>query len=257
MLTRLTRYLNALGLAPDQFRAGALSLPSYLRQYRMFRRASRPEWRVSANFPMLHDRRSAGGVASGHYFHQDLAVARRIYERRPPVHGDIGSRVDGFVAHVSIFCPIHYYDVRAVNASIPNIKFFSGNLQQPESLPESAYLSLSCLHVIEHVGLGRYGDAVDPEGWRVAMRALGRALKPAGILYLSTPIGIQRVEFNAHRVFDPATIVAEALSLRLEPRAFSWINDAGGYCQGEGASIPEETRRFSYGCGIFEFQKPA
>jgi len=52
---------------------------------------------------MLTDRFDPGGDASGHYFHQDLIVARRIFERDPRKHVDVGSRIDGFVAHLAVF----------------------------------------------------------------------------------------------------------------------------------------------------------
>jgi SAM-dependent methyltransferase len=68
--------------------------------------------------------------------------------------------------------------------------------------------SLSCLHTIEHLGLGRYGDPLDPEGHLKGLAQLKRLVKPGGRLYLSTPIGPERVEFNAHRIFAASTLAA-------------------------------------------------
>ena len=46
--------------------------------------------------PCLEDRKSAGGSARGHYFHQDLLVAQKIFEAKPERHLDVGSRIDGW-----------------------------------------------------------------------------------------------------------------------------------------------------------------
>jgi hypothetical protein len=80
-----------------------------------------------------------------------------------------------------------------------------------DALPNSAGAgycdSLSCLHAIEHFGLGRYGDPIDPTGHERGIANMALLLKPGGTFYLSTPIGQERVEFNANRVFDPHTII--------------------------------------------------
>jgi hypothetical protein len=56
--------------------------------------------------------------------------------------------------------------------------------------------------VVEHIGLGRYGDPLDPEGTEKAMAELKRIIAPGGNLYLSVPIDdVNRTYFNAHRAF--------------------------------------------------------
>lgn len=63
--------------------------------------------------------------------------------------------------------------------------------------------SVSCLHALEHFGLGRYRDTVDYDGWRKGLDGRTEILEPGGTLYLGLPTGEpQRVEFNAHRVFS-------------------------------------------------------
>jgi len=110
--------------------------------------------------------------------------------------------------------------------------------------------SLSCLHVIEHVGLGRYGDPVDAEGARRAAEELQRVIDQGGTLYLSTPIGRERVCFNAHRVFAPSTIVSMFSQLKLT--RFSYVSDDGSL--NENVS-PAEVPQLDYGCGFFEFRR--
>jgi SAM-dependent methyltransferase len=116
---------------------------------------------------------------------------------------------------------------------------------------DQSQASISCLHVIEHIGLGRYGDPLDPRGSERAAAELARVVEPAGRLYLSVPIGRERVCFNAHRVFSPLTIVR--LFDRLELEQFSVVDDAGRLLEGV---TPAQADDLEYGCGLFEFRQP-
>jgi len=159
--------------------------------------------------PCLHDRYEEGGITKSEYFWQDLLVARWIFDARPLRHVDIGSRVDGFVAHVASFRAIEVFDVRPISAQIPGVEFRQADLMCSDNLPVSKEYcdSLSCLHSIEHFGLGRYGDPIDPAGHERGIANMAALLCPGGNFYLSTPIGQERVEFNANHVFDPRTII--------------------------------------------------
>jgi len=197
------------------------------------------------------DRFLPGGATRGHYFHQDLWAARVVYERGIRELTDIGSRLDGFVAHVLPFCSVRYVDIRPLPAQVEGLEYIRGSVT---ALPfaNDSIAALSCLHVIEHVGLGRYGDPVSPDGHTEAAKELVRVLKPGGLLLLGTPVGKQRLCFDAHRVFDPQTAVEAFQGLRLEE--FALIDDAG---QGiaRNASF-EAARQCSFGCGLFVFTKP-
>jgi ubiquinone/menaquinone biosynthesis C-methylase UbiE len=62
--------------------------------------------------------------------------------------------------------------------------------------------SLSSLCVVEHIGLGRYGDPLDPNGTEKAIEELKRVIKLDGNLYVSLPLDDEnRTYFNAHRAF--------------------------------------------------------
>jgi SAM-dependent methyltransferase len=200
-------------------------------------------------FPVLGDRHAGGGVASGHYFHQDIWAAREINRRNPKRHVDVGSSVAGFIAHLLSFREVEYVDIRPVRTNVKGLTCLEGSVLALPFESESIE-SLSSLHVTEHVGLGRYGDPVDPAGWSKAVTELTRVLKPGGVLYFSVPIGRERLEFDGHRVFDPATVLRGFASLEL--LSFSYVDDAGDFV---GEAQPE---RFSgwYGCGLFLFKKP-
>jgi hypothetical protein len=128
------------------------------------------------------------------------------------------------VAHVASFRSLEVFDIRPVRSEIPGVVFKQADLMSTESvsgLCDSAagYCdSLSCLHAIEHFGLGRYGDPINPLGYQQGITNLSKLLTPHGRLYLSTPIGRERVEFNANWVFDPRTIarVADMVGLALD-----------------------------------------
>ena len=164
-------------------------------------------WTRGRELPILTEWNEASGSA-GPYFLQDQTVARWIFESQPRRHVDVGSRLDGFVGALSVFRKAEVIDIRPHPGSIRNITFHRMDLM--EELPETwieATDSLSCLHTIEHLGLGRYGDPIDPIGHLAGLAQLKRMVEPGGVLYLSTPIGPERIEFNAHRVFAASTLI--------------------------------------------------
>lgn len=220
----------------------------------MIRRKS--PFAITTVSPMLADKDFDHLHILGHYFHQDLYVARRIFEARPVKHVDIGSRIDGFVAHVASFREIEVLDVRDPGISAVNIRFRQADVMS-STLDLCEYCdSASSLHALEHFGLGRYGDRVDPDGHLKGIVAIHRMLKPRGIFYLSVPIGPQRVEFNAHRVFALRYLI-ELLAARFETVRFSYENDAGRFF--ENVPLTEELIAHNggcrLGCGIFELRK--
>ena len=156
--------------------------------------------------PILHEwTETSGGL--GAYFQQDLAVAKWIHATRPERHIDVGSRIDGFIGHLAVFREVEVIDIRPAPGKVAGIRFHQLDIM--EALPKEwieCTDSLSCLHTIEHFGLGRYGDPIDPEGHLKGLEQLKRMVARGGLLYLSTPIGPERVEFNAHRIFSAETV---------------------------------------------------
>ncbi len=84
--------------------------------------------------------------------------------------------------------------------------------------------SLSCLHALEHFGLGRYGDNLDVYGYRAGLANMVKILKSRGKFYLSTPIGSEKVVFNSHRVFNPKEILSILENAGLSLVEFSWFD---------------------------------
>lgn len=252
-------WLGAFGLNPLALRYAVPGLMVSLREFfalkRQNRKAGNP-WRIRFTMPCLSDRYEASGSTRGHYFYQDLLVARRVFERCPERHIDVGSRVDGFVAHVASFRDVEVFDIRPLSVAIPSIVFRQADLMNMPAEFAECCDSLSCLHAIEHFGLGRYGDPIDLNGHVKGFNNLGRLLKPLGMLYFSVPIGPERIDFNANRVFAVQTIL-ELASEDFELASFSYVDDEGQLFENASVSSPDMQNNFGcqYGCGIFEWRK--
>jgi hypothetical protein len=224
----------------------------FVKDYLAFKRAGGV---INKILPIYSDYKEQAGSATGHYFHQDLLVASYIFQENPVRHIDIGSRVDGFVAHVAAFRSIEVIDVRVLeNTGHPNIRYKQLDLMDETTVDASICDSLSCLHAIEHFGLGRYGDPINPKGHTIGFRNILKMLDAGGNLYVSVPIGCEnKIMFNAHRVFRPDDILTWQSEVQIELVKFSFVDDAGKLHRE--VSIESVPDKISYGCGIYSFLK--
>jgi hypothetical protein len=207
---------------------------------------------IAVDYPIYDDFNKQAGTASGHYFHQDLLVASFIHKANPIRHIDVGSSVEGFVAHVASYRDIEVIDIRPLqNIGHSQIKFMQGNLMELDPSLIGICDSLSCLHALEHFGLGRYGDPIDPMGHIKGFKNLHKMLKNGGNFYLSFPIGKSGVHFNAHRVFDPTEVLGWSKGL-FELTRFDYVDDAGDVHLNASLSSPPV---LNYGCGIYTLKK--
>lgn len=214
------------------------------------------EFPINGIYPCLADKYENSGVASGHYFHQDLLVARKIFIHNPKKHVDIGSRVDGFVAHVACFRTIEVFDVRKLDNCVPGIEFKMLDLMSPNFNMANYCDSISSLHAIEHFGLGRYGDNVDYYGYSKGLDNIYQMLSKGGKFYFSVPIGEQRIEFNAHRVFSIKYLL-ELFNNKYHIDSFSYVDDSGKLHIDINLDQNNINNNFNciFGCGIFELTK--
>lgn len=135
-------------------------------------------------------------------------ASTKIIENRPEIHYDIGSRIDGFIAHLQAAkIQTSLIDIRPLNNTLPYVGFTQADATSLEGIPDNSIGSISALCSLEHFGLGRYGDSVDPEACFKAFKAIQRVLKKGGHCYISVPIGKEHLEFNAHRVFYAQTVI--------------------------------------------------
>ena len=238
----------------------AKAMPKFLGEYLALKRQASREDALAFPFgpfyPCLMDRDEESGTALGHYFHQDLLIAQRIFQNNPVKHVDIGSRIDGFVSHIASFRKIEVFDIRPLDRNIRNIDFRQADFQNTKYPFEDYCDSISCLHALEHFGLGRYGDMINFKGHLTGLDNIRHMLKSKGKCYISVPIGKQRIEFNAHRVFSMDYLL-NLLQGTFHIDMFSYVNDKGLLTENVDLSNDAVRENFGcvYGCGIFELTK--
>ncbi len=198
---------------------------SHLRKYNKLN--TRKDFHASPNnfYFCLNDWDDQAG-SLGVYFYQDLWAAKKIFALKPSEHFDIGSRVDGFIAHVLPFMPLTMIDIRPLPEKVEGLKFIQADATNLEGIADNSIISLSSLCAPEHFGLGRYGDPIDPEACFKALKSMQRVLAKGGHLYIAVPVGEQSgVAFNAHRIFKPELVIETLNELTLAE--FSVIISSG------------------------------
>jgi SAM-dependent methyltransferase len=197
--------------------------------------------------PQLHDR-TPSNPYDPHYFFQGIWATKKIKKSNVSAHVDVGSQAI-FVGLLSVITHVTYIDIRPMPLSLDNYESRQGSiLDMPYD--DNSIPSLSCLHVTEHIGLGRYGDPLDPEGSKKAIQELARVLAPGGNLYFSLPIGKPRVCFNAHRIHSPHQILDYFSDLQLV--SFSVSSDKNELLLD---ANPYDFLNANYACGMFHFTK--
>jgi SAM-dependent methyltransferase len=184
-----------------------------------------------------------------HYVYHTAWAARILAKTNPNYHVDISSDLR-FVTLVSAFIPIDFYDYRPVDFSLSGLKSKHADLM---ALPfdDNSVASISCMHVVEHIGLERYGDPFDPQGDIKAINELLRVVKTGGYLFFVVPVGGRaRIQYNAHRIYTFEMVCSLFKNLHLDN--FALITDNGTFIEN---ATPDEAEKQEYGCGCFLFKK--
>jgi SAM-dependent methyltransferase len=250
--------LTYFGVYPKQFWANISGIYWYLSDLKKIKaqfKLNYPNWRFKY-FPILTDKTDFSGKGRGQYFYQDLYVANLIYKARPERHIDIGSRIDGFVAHVASFRQVDVFDIRPLKENLLNINFVVADLMNPNFGHFESTDSLSCLHTIEHFGLGRYSDPIDVDGHIKGLENMYKILKKGGLFYFSTQIGSPRLEFNAHRVFSMQYLL-DLFEGKYEIVEFAYIDDNDNFFSKVSLKAENISTNMGckLGCGIFTLRK--
>lgn len=258
ILKQINRIFSVFGFNPKKFVKSICGLFFFFENFYQIKqqKGSDTDFKFGTFYPILDERNTQSGTMTGHYFHQDLFVARQIFLNNPKRHIDIGSRTDGFVAHVAVFREIEIIDIRNQPSKINNVTFKQADLMKlPHDLVESCD-SLSSLHAIEHFGLGRYGDPIDYNGHLKAIENITKMLNKNGTFYFSVPIGNQRIEFNAHRVFSIEYLLS-ILKEHFILENFSYVNDKGDFFENIllNKQKIDQNCGCNLGCGIFILKK--
>jgi hypothetical protein len=242
-----------LALKPVQ---AAKEYARFAREFARFNTLSRMR---PARFPLrwedrqpCQDDRTANTSFDRHYVYHTAWAARVLAKTRPAKHVDISSSLY-FVTGASAFVPMEFYDFRPADLRLSNLESRFADLM---ALPfgDREVTSLSCMHVVEHVGLGRYGDPLDPDGDLKAMQELQRVVAPSGSLLFVTPVGNPCVRFNAHRIYAYEQIRDAFSELTIEQFSLIPDNADGGLIED---ADPRSVSKQRYACGCFWFRRPA
>ena len=224
-----------------------------VRQYQQLKSQATPRFVLAWKDRWLHLRDATATTGfDRHYVFHTAWASRVVAETRPTQHVDIASSLY-FVSSVSAFVPTRFIDFRPAELGLSGLISEAGTLMQ---LPfhSNSVESLSCMHVVEHVGLGRYGDPLDYDGDIKAARELSRVVATKGSLLFVVPIsGQARIQFNAHRIYTYEQVIA--LFPELDLVEFALIPDDGAK---EGLiryADPQIASKQRYGCGCFHFVK--
>ena len=235
-----------------------LSVPrylSYLGDYRHFKKmAKAQDERFSVTWgdhqAMIHDKTSGHGF-DAHYIYHTGWAARILNETRPQAHVDISSTLY-FCSIVSAFVPVKFLEYRAAELYMDGLESKQGDILSLP-MPDGSVHSLSCMHVVEHIGLGRYGDRMDPKGDLKAIAELKRVMANGGDLLFVVPVGKPRIMYNAHRIYSFEQI--RSYFADLEMVEFALIPDdqpKEGLIRDADPNLVKQQR---YGCGCFWFKK--
>lgn len=213
-----------------------------------FNRGFEINW--SDRYLCLNDSTENTGFDAHYVYHTAWAI-RKVLEINPKKHIDISSSLH-FCSNLSALIPVEFYDYRPANLSLSNLECKKADLTNLPFADESID-SLSCMHVIEHIGLGRYGDELNANGDIKAINEIKRVIKEDGYLIFVVPVGKPKIQFNAHRIYAYEQIIKYFSDFKL--KEFSLIPDnaidSGMVLNADKALASTQ----DYACGCFVFKK--
>ena len=227
-----------------------LRIPFFLIQFLIFYKNNNQSGRYSLK-PKLFDKRKLEPF-DPHYLYHTAWASRVLFKIKPKIHYDFASDLR-FVTIISSFVKIVQYNLSIPTIKLNNLEFRSTDLTKMKNIKSNSLKSVSCMHVVEHIGLGRYGDKINPTGDKMAINELIRVLAPGGNLLFVTPIGKPKIFFNAHRVYAYENVLKFFSTLIL--KEFSFISDNAFYSGLELFPRISKIEKNNYGCGCFWFKK--
>ena len=231
------------------YRNRVMDLPKvwlkYVKDLKQLKRTQNDnEFIISADYPCLADNTNTSGEF-GRYIYQDSWAFKHVLSKKPKKLVDIASSTY-FVAFAAQITSIESVDIRLLHTSMKTIKSKIGDAT---SLPynKNSVEAISSLSVIEHVGLGRYGDKVDYDGMQKAIDEIKRVSAFNGMILVAFPVGrINRVVFNAHRVCTPEKVYEMFKGLKLVDEKYALSDKIISK-----KAYDQIDRPYSYGCYYF------
>lgn len=242
---KILRVLNPV-LPVERMLASVPRYRAYLKDLKAYRKML-PESSVVEFVPSIWEK-DAEHEFDAHYQYQPLWASRLIIAKKPSLHIDIGSQLN-FGLSLSLVIPVTFIDFRTLEVPVENYKSLSASILDLP-FPDNSIESLSSMHVIEHIGLGRYGDPLNVSGTTDAAKELARVLKQGGDLYVTTPVGKMRTAFNSHRIHTASSVVSMFSPLELV--SLDVIDDSGKWIRNTTAELYDTA---NYALGMFHFTK--
>jgi SAM-dependent methyltransferase len=239
-------------LRPQTFFKGLVSYIWFIKDLWRFKQMG-GEVRILDCYPCLFDR-TAKTTFDAQYIYQAAWAAKRIYLERPDHHVDIGSHL-AFVTQLTAFTKVEFIDIRPAEIQLEGFSVRTGSITQLP-LDTASVSSISSMHVIEHIGLGRYGDPLQINGPQAACKEISRVLRPGGRAYISVPIGRPRIGFNGLYVFDAEQFPCLFDNCRVLD--FAYIDCDGSFVESydyASAEIREVAGGLDFGLGIYVLEK--
>ncbi len=188
-----------------------------------FEFTSRPHnisgWLSTFKEEYFQDRLRLEQIYGGYYEHMDYCVWRNIhrvvqshkdtFQGRTPAQGaDIGCQnglYPAMMLHQGVQ-EVTIFEIRDNVQQVPNVIFTNKDLTYDTSINNMFDLVTSA-STIEHIGLGRYGDPIDPDGDIKMMNSIHRILRPGGHAIISFPYqpnpnGRGMIVWNHHRIYN-------------------------------------------------------
>ena len=159
-----------------------------------------------------------------YYDYQNAWAFEKLLESKPNELIDIGSIIT-FLVFASKITKVKTIDIREQNLPIKNLETKIGDIL---NIPyqDNTVDFLSSLSVVEHIGLGRYGDKIDLDGMQKSINEFDRVLKKNATLLISVPIGKNNIiEFNAHRRFTPEKIYQMFKNFSIDDEVYIFKNE--------------------------------
>lgn len=218
----------------------------FLLDYHLFKKSgANKNYKLSTEdlFPRIYDKTTLTNI-DPIYFLQNTWCAKKIFENKPKRHYDVGSQAL-MVGIISQFVPTTMIDIRPLSISLQDLFFTKGSITE---LPfrDNEITSLSSICVLEHIGLGRYGDHIDQFGSEKSAKELIRVLADNGNLYISVPVDTEnKIYFNAHRAFTRDYILELFKPLKLVEEKYIYGNEL----------LNEYSPIKGFGTGLYYFKK--
>lgn len=231
-----------------------VAYPGYIGDYFNFISKTKNNKRFTVSLKDLHPcliDKTATTHFEPHYIYHPAWAARIVAKNNPDLHVDIASTIT-FSSIISAFVPVDFYDYRPAELKLTGLQSKHGDLTKL-NFESNSVKSLSCMHTIEHVGLGRYGDPIDPDGDKKAAIELARVLAVGGTFIFVTPIGKPKVAFNAHRIYSYQQVLELFPNLKLVE--FSMVPDDYKKHGLITNADPEDVAKQEWACGCFVFTK--